>query len=300
MRWLLSLMCICFVAAATGEETFVPLQAKRILVLGDSNTFAGHYVDVLDATLRDNGHSIEIINLGLPSETCSGLTEPDHPFPRPDVHERINRALAKIHPDVVVACYGMNDGIYHPFSEERFASYQRGINEIIEKVHASGAKLVLMTPPPFDPLPLVGKPGLVSADAKEFGWKSVFEGYDDVMKRYADWVLQQSDRVEMVVDVRSPVLMYLEARRTIEPQFSMSPDGVHLNDEGHTLIADAILDAWGLSDRTIADDALLKQVAAQQAIMKLAWLSEVGHKRPGVTAGLPIVEARQKATELAP
>ena len=41
--------------------------------------------------------------------------------------------------------------------EERFAAYRSGINEIIAKVHASGAKLVLMTPPAFDALPLKTK-----------------------------------------------------------------------------------------------------------------------------------------------
>ena len=33
---------------------------------------------------------IDIVNLGLGSETVSGLSEPDHPYPRPDLHERID------------------------------------------------------------------------------------------------------------------------------------------------------------------------------------------------------------------
>ena len=94
-----------------------------------------------------------MVGIGLSSETCSGLSEPDHPFPRPDVHERLDRALAKVRPDVVVACYGMNDGIYYPFGEDRFKAYQNGVNRLIEKVHATGAKLILLAPPPFDPVP---------------------------------------------------------------------------------------------------------------------------------------------------
>jgi len=37
------------------------------------------------------GAGFEILNLGLPSETVSGLSEPNHAggaFPRPDLHER--------------------------------------------------------------------------------------------------------------------------------------------------------------------------------------------------------------------
>ena len=58
------------------------------------------------------------INLGLPGETVTGLSEPGHPFPRPNVHERFGRVLAGGKPDLVFACYGMNDGIYYPFSDD--------------------------------------------------------------------------------------------------------------------------------------------------------------------------------------
>ena len=40
-------------------------------------------------------------------------------FPRPDLHERLDRALPKTKPDLVFACYGMNDGIYLPLDEAR-------------------------------------------------------------------------------------------------------------------------------------------------------------------------------------
>ena len=66
---------------------------------------------------------------GLPSETVSGLSEPGHAggaFPRPDLHERLERVLEQTRPDLIVACYGMNDGIYHPFTEARFEKYQAG------------------------------------------------------------------------------------------------------------------------------------------------------------------------------
>lgn len=137
---------------ASAEDAF-PLKAKRILFLGDSITAAGEYVYMIDMQLRlqSTNPTPVIINAGLPSENVTGLSEPDHPFPRPNVHERLDRALNMFKPDVVVACYGMNDGIYYPFSEERFEKYQAGINQLIEKVHATNAKLVLLTPPPLTP-----------------------------------------------------------------------------------------------------------------------------------------------------
>src|SRR5437588_2560531 len=90
---------------------FALRDGQRIVFLGDSNTFAGIYVQYLDAYLftRFPDRKFELINLGLPSETVSGLSEPDHPYPRPVLRERLDRALAMAKPDVIVACYGMND-----------------------------------------------------------------------------------------------------------------------------------------------------------------------------------------------
>ena len=222
---------------APAEVAF-PVSAKRILFLGDSITHAGHYVAWIETQLRLQGVEPlpEIINLGLGSETLSGLSEPDHPFPRPDVHERLDRALAKIKPDVVVACYGMNDGIYYPFGEERFQAYQAGVNRLIKKVHAAGAKLVLMTPPPFDPLPLRGKGKLKPAGEDKYAYFAMYENYDDVLARYGKWILKQMPRVEMVIDLHTPLAEFTAQKRKSNPKFTCTPDGIHPNLEGHRLL----------------------------------------------------------------
>ena len=125
-----ALLILSLVLQTAAADDSFPLTAQRILFLGDSITNSGYYVADIETQLRIQGVDPmpELVNIGLPSETCTGLSEPDHPFPRPDVHERLDRALAKVKPDVVVACYGMNDGIYYPFSNERFKAYQDGIN----------------------------------------------------------------------------------------------------------------------------------------------------------------------------
>lgn len=288
------------VSPALAQRPTFPLKAKKILFLGDSITHAGHYIALIEAqlSLASDDPPPVLINLGLPSETCSGLSEPDHPFPRPNVHERIDRALAKIKPDVVVACYGMNDGIYYPFAEQRFAAYQQGINAIIDKVHAAGAKLVLMTPPAFDALPLKNKGNLLPAGAEKYSWMKIYEDYDDVLRRYAQWIMQQDDRVEMLIDLHGPVTQYVDNKRKQNPQFTMSPDGVHVNEEGHAVLADAILNAWGMEARVEPDASLLTLISRRQQLMHAAWLSEVGHQRPGVKPGKPIDEANKEAIEL--
>ncbi|MGB7345152.1 MAG: SGNH/GDSL hydrolase family protein [Pirellulaceae bacterium] len=293
------LVVLVFSTLAHSAEPF-PRSAKRIVFLGDSITHAGYYVTLVEAHLRMNadGDVPELINLGLPSETCNGMSEPEHPFPRPNVQERIDRALAKLKPDVVVVCYGMNDGIYYPPTEKHFAAYRKGIDTIIAKVHASGAKLILMTPPAFDALPLKQKGKLRPLGEKEYSWKTIYENYDDVIKQFAAWIQEQSGRVEMVIDLHGPITDYTAEKRKTNSGFTMSEDGVHVNNEGHQVLANAILKAWGVNAEGKLDPELLKLISTRQTMMKMAWLSEVGHLRPGVKAGLPIEEAKQKAAEL--
>ena len=286
-------------AIARAAEPAFPLQAKRIVFLGDSNTFAGGFVSVVEGQIIASGIEPrpEIINLGLSSETCSGLSEPAHPFPRPDVHERLARTLTRLQPDVVVACYGMNDGIYYPLAEDRFAAYRTGINKLIEAVDNTDAKLVLMTPPPFDPLPLAKQGKLIPDGAPEYSWMQVYENYDDVMKAYAEWIVQQSDRAEMVIDLYTPVTAYMQSKRVSDPNFVMSGDGVHVDAEGHRVIGEAITRAWGITP-TQLDPKQLGIVRKRQQLIRDAWLSDIGHTRPGVSPGLPIEEAIEQAAEL--
>ena len=156
--------------------------AKRILFLGDSITYDGKYVAYVETELRlrQPDRSWDIVDCGLPSETVSGLSEDGHAggkFPRPDLHERLNRVLAQLKPDLVFACYGMNDGIYLPLSDERFQRFQDGMRRLRQKVEASGAKIIHLTPAMFDPVPIRGK--LVPADRVTSG--QMYEGYDEVL-----------------------------------------------------------------------------------------------------------------------
>lgn len=299
---LLLVLCLVLLPSSTdaGEKNLLQ-PGQRIVILGDSNTYAGQYIVYLEAALRRKypGKKIELLNVGLPSETASGLSEPDHPFPRPTVHERLDRVLAKTKPDVVVACYGMNDGIYYPFSNERFAAYQKGINTLIAKVKKSGAKIILLTPPPFDPVPLKKSGKLRPAKAKKYAWFAPYAKYnEEVLKRYADWIMQQKNRVDMVIDIYTPIEKHLSEHRKKNPNYALAGDGVHPNKEGHKIIAAAILKASGLAMPKQWDDVRIKLIARRQFLLRNAWLTYTGHKRPGVRKGMPLEQAQQQADAL--
>jgi hypothetical protein len=83
--------------------------------------------------MERTGTEAEVIDMGLPSETVSGLSEDGHAggkFPRPDLFERLDRVLRVVRPDVVLACYGMNCGIYQPLDDARFAKFKAGIERL--------------------------------------------------------------------------------------------------------------------------------------------------------------------------
>ncbi|MDF1811486.1 MAG: SGNH/GDSL hydrolase family protein [Verrucomicrobiales bacterium] len=295
------LFLLLFGLSSASADTSLVKKGDRIVFLGDSNTYAAHYVNFIEASLLTQapGLELEILNLGLSSETTSGLSEPDHPFPRPCVHERLDRVLEKTKPDVVVAGYGMNDGMYYPQSPERMAAYQKGINDLIAKVHATGAKLILLTPPPFDPLPMKKKGKLLPATAEKFAWFSIFEDYDSVLADYSNWLSAlKDDRVDLVIDVRGPMVEYTETKRKENPDFVMSGDGVHFNQEGHRILAGKILTAWGFDPDVEVDPELQKLVSQRQILLRDAWLTHCGHKRPKTKQGLPLAEAQKKAAEI--
>lgn len=281
--------------------------AKRIVFLGDSITHNGQYLEFLETILlTETGYRPEVITVGLSSETVSGLSEPGHAdgkFPRPDLHERLDRVLAKTKPNLVVACYGMNDGIYFPFKEERFQKYVGGMKKLRAKAKAAGAEVVHVTPPTFDPVPIKEKvlPAGLNAYPKPF------EGYNRVLDRYSEWLLSERKNGWKVIDIHGPMNEALRERRVVDPAFFFAKDGVHPNAEGHWVMTQQILKAWGVESKVTLDDlikpegnlnALYKLVSERQRVLKAAWLSECGHKRPGVAAGLPLDQAQAKAAEI--
>ncbi|GAB3779585.1 hypothetical protein GCM10028818_30370 [Spirosoma horti] len=300
MRTLLSLLLISQLSSWCYAQSPFPANVRRVVFIGNSITYAGAYVVDIDAyfTTHYPQQALEFINVGLPSETVSGLSEQGHAggqFPRPDLHTRLARVLALTKPDLVFACYGMNDGIYLPFDEGRFQKFKDGLNWLHQEVVKSGAKLIHLTPPLFDEL------------------KGGHPGYAAVLDRYADWLLAQKAAQSWdVIDIHYPMKQYLEAHRKVDSSFAidgfaLAEDGVHPGAVGHWIMARSIL--LGLGEKAVAKAPnlaaaigpiqnaaqLITLVTERQNIMKDAWLTTAGHDRPGMKTGLPLNEAKAKA-----
>ena len=317
MPYLLTMATVAvlvFVPVPLNAEDDQPLVGvHRIVFIGDSITYSGQFVEYIEAYLRINQskHRAEFLDLGLPSETVSGLSEPGHAggaFPRPNLHERLERVLEQTKPDLIVACYGMNDGIYHPFTRARFEKYQEGMRLLRERAAAVGAKVLHVTPPVFDPMPIRSR--TLPAGLTEY--RQPYEGYDEVLERYSEWLLRQKTAGWDVVDVHGPMKQHLSEARRSNPGYRLADDGVHINTTGHWLIAREILRHWGVRDHGVVEAvngeqllsgkpnglAILKLVQQTQRMLKDAWLTATGHKRPGMNLGLPLKDAQMRAKGL--
>jgi len=230
---------------------------RRIVFVGDSITYSGQFVDDVEMVVRrlSPASEFEFLDLGLPSETVSGLSEPGHAggsFPRPTLHERLQRLLELTHPDLVIACYGMNDGIYYPFSQSKFEAFQQGIILLHERVLSSGAKIIHVTPPVFDAVPI--RQHTLPAGRDEY--RQPFEGYDTVLEHYSEWLIGQRKIGWTVIDAHSHLKHFLDQQRLKNPGFLLASDGVHMNDYGHWLLAQSLLNGLNVPlkrDRVIVD-----------------------------------------------
>ena len=109
LRCLLALVRLLFVLLCPflhASPAIESIAGKRTVFLGDSITQAGTYVSFTSYYLQrlHPEKDFDIYPLGLGSETVSGLSEEGHAggrFPRPSLFERLDRALAKVKPEII-------------------------------------------------------------------------------------------------------------------------------------------------------------------------------------------------------
>lgn len=277
---------------------------ERWLFLGDSITQQGGYVDYIETWfLLNEVDPPEIISLGLSSETVSGLSEPDHPFPRPYLHSRLENVLERVKPTVVIACYGMNCGIYHPFSAERFSAYKVGIRKLVADAHAIGAEVILLTPPPY-----AGrvKPRDTPEPGQPYGFKTPASDYNDVLAKYGEWILSRNGRGDLRAFTIRPAM-----ERFMEKIYIKEP--IHPNSFGHELMAEAFLQALGkdtgsdilqtgISRRSDDEEwqSLIALVKEQRTAYEFSLLNSIGHGNPNILKRetMPLDDARRKNESL--
>ena len=286
MPWLY-FICLIWVQATLYADSSEP----RILFLGDDITFQGGWVVEVESAIRaQKGYArVSIVNMALLSETVSGLSEPGHAggsFVRPNLQNRLARVLSQYKPTLVIAQYGMNDGIFLPLDEKRFKAFQDGITQLRNDCIKSGAKIFLLTPSLYAPekFPKV-------------------EEYEKVLQAYSAWMVTQRKAGWMVIDVHSRLMLEFNNAKRADPKFIYAQDGVHPTEKGHSLIARAVWDAlapgmmWVRDVPLVSDTTKNRPLYKSMVVLRNAWLSEIGHTHPQVSPGLPMETAEKRSND---
>ncbi|MEW4564851.1 SGNH/GDSL hydrolase family protein [Bremerella sp. JC770] len=263
------------------------LAGKRVVFLGDSITQAGGYISFVDYYLAKlyPDQDFDIYGLGLASETLSGLSEDGHAggrFPRPCLFERLGRLLERAKPEVVFACYGINDGIYQPLDSKRFSAFQQGVEKLIEQCKSAGVEqIILVTPPIFD----------ATTKPEEFN-------YDTVMTKYAQWETNLDEPGVQVIDLHSAMRAARDARDEV-----FSKDRVHPGTEGHLFMAQTILAGLGVtvpeeSLESIQADPLFQQVDKLRKHRSSNWMKHIGYTREKTVSPQPLGDTQEVTAKL--
>ncbi|AUP79436.1 SGNH/GDSL hydrolase family protein [Flavivirga eckloniae] len=297
-------LMICILSCTKADKAMYPLHEKKVLILGNSITQDGKYVDFLEYYLRKNHPEkpLDIISIGLSSETVSGNSEPAHEFPRPNIHTRLNDALQAVKPELVIACYGMNDGIFSANNRERFNAYKEGIYELKRKIEKQGATLILLTPTIFDPTPIKD---IVNKSEDVVGYKHPYYKYNDVLKSYANWLLGFKDI--QVINLHKYLNANLAEMKAHKGDASFLPDGIHPNQTGHFLMAKKILndlypkiqiDDPVTEIEKLKNDPLFLLSSKRRQIRSEGWLNYIGYKREAVVKSNEISATQEQVKKL--
>ena len=220
-------LCLPVILLGITNMSFAadPLKkGERIVFFGDSITQGGvgpkGYVTVIKNTLaqKHKDLGIEVIGAGISGNKV------------PNLQSRLEKDVLAKKPTLVVIYIGIND-VWHgetdPAKGTTTEKFEAGLTEIVGKIKASGARVVLCTPS------VIGekKAGANKLDAK-------LDEYSDITRKVAK--ATGSD----LCDLRKAFQDHLAKSNPDDKEKGiLTGDRVHLNDAGNKFVAEAILGA---------------------------------------------------------
>jgi lysophospholipase L1-like esterase len=201
-------------------------KGDRIVFLGDSITAGGGgangYITLIKKALDDKHKdlAIETVNAGISGNKV------------PDLQRRVEKDVVARKPAVVFIYIGIND-VWHGENDPKRGTpkdkFESGLKEVIGKITASGAKVILCTPT------VIGekKDGANKLDKQLDEYAEVSRGVAKEMKL-------------PLCDLRKAFADYLKDNNPSNKESGvLTGDRVHLNPAGNKLVADTMLKMLG-------------------------------------------------------
>ena len=214
------LMTMALPAVAADVPDWLPPKADDVVVcLGDSITDGYTYGQILMQALKEAGKPV-------PAIVCAGVASDT----LPQMAARFDRDVKIHHPKIVTLSAGTNDSLH----DEKPEVYEKALREVVAKAKAIGAKLILLTPCAINPQPNADEK--IAAANREKASKAEALGalYTEIIRKVA---------AEEGYPVAENYALMSKTRA--DGKEIMSPDGIHPNYLGQSLMARSILDAAG-------------------------------------------------------
>ena len=208
--------------------------STKVVFLGDSITQQGENFEGegtykgFITSLRENvSQEVELINKGIGGNKV------------PDLLLRYNDDVLKLKPNIVFIYIGIND-VWHKYdwgSGTDIDIYEKGLRKIITDIKAVGAKIILCTPT------VIGENNGEFKLNNNFKYIDTMEIMNKDLDAFSDVVRNLSSEFNTdLLDLRKKFKEYISENNDQNmPKGVLTSDGVHLNNEGNKLIADAMI-----------------------------------------------------------
>lgn len=159
-----------------------------------------------------------------------------------DALARFDEDVASYEPKYVSVLLGMNDGSYQAFDQSTFETYHQDMTTVIERIAATGATPILMTPTMYDSRAsrMFPRKGRTYSDG-------LLTQYNSVLTYYGTWLREvATEKGFGFVDMWGPLNNLTIDARKKDPAFTMIRDAVHPDAPGQAVMAVAMIDDLGL------------------------------------------------------
>ncbi|MCE9638378.1 MAG: discoidin domain-containing protein [Planctomycetes bacterium] len=207
--------------AHAAPEPFFLRKGDLVVFLGDSITQQQMWTRYVAQFVAQRYPDLDVrfFNAGWGGDTAKGGGD------------RLERDVLALAPTVVTVFFGMNDGGYRASDPKVVAAYREPLADIVKRLQAKGVRVVVMSPGCVDME--------VSANLKAVDYDTTLEGLTAAAAETA-----KAAKCAFV-DIHHPMREQLAARRKAGFTSSLVPDSVHPNEEGHYIVAAALLNGLG-------------------------------------------------------
>lgn len=226
--WFWNIIALGFTSGLLrAQDPFELKEGDRLVLLGgtfiEREQVFGHLETFLHAQWPDRKFTIR--NLGWSGDTvfCPARS---YFGPPKEGFERLEKNLAEIKPTVILSCYGAVEAYQ---GEEGLKDFMTGYGVLLDMLAKTGARLVLMSPPPLENLPSP----LPNQDAQN----RRVSLYRDAIARIA------SQRGNYFADLFAT----LGEGRNANLKPPLTENGLHFTNEGYAKIVQAFAISLGLA-----------------------------------------------------